>query len=76
MAAATRQKSGWVTANVVIMPAGADSRVWIFALSFKDPSSITDPTYFADEVDLGELQGDLQLLGVHPAAAQLGRRSA
>ena len=46
MAATTRQKSGWITANVVTLLLVLIPVVWILSLSFKDPSSITDPTYF------------------------------
>ena len=46
MAATTRQKSGWITANIVTILLVLIPVVWIFSLSFKDPSSITDPTYF------------------------------
>jgi trehalose/maltose transport system permease protein len=46
MAATTRQKSGWITANVVTILLVLIPVVWIFSLSFKDPSSITDPTFF------------------------------
>jgi multiple sugar transport system permease protein len=46
MAATTRQKSGWITANIVVMLLVLIPVVWIASLSFKDPSSITDPTYF------------------------------
>jgi multiple sugar transport system permease protein len=46
MAATTRQKSGWLTANVVVILLVLIPVVWIASLSFKDPSSITDPTFF------------------------------
>src|SRR3974377_381683 len=46
MAATTRQKSGWITANIVTILLGLIPVVWIACLSFKDPSSITDPTFF------------------------------
>ena len=46
MAATARQKSGWITANVVTMLVMLIPVVWIFSLSFKDPSTITDPTFF------------------------------
>jgi multiple sugar transport system permease protein len=46
MAATTRQKSGWISANVVVILLVLIPVVWIFSLSFKDPSSITDPTFF------------------------------
>src|SRR5215467_10120587 len=44
--ATTRQKSGWITANLVVILLVLIPVVWIFSLSFKDPSTITDPTYF------------------------------
>jgi multiple sugar transport system permease protein len=46
MAATTRQKSGWITANLVTILVVLIPVAWIFSLSFKDPASITDPTYF------------------------------
>ena len=46
MAATTRQKSGWITANLVVILLVLIPVVWIFSLSFKDPSTITDPTFF------------------------------
>ena len=46
MAATTRQKSGWITANIVVILLVLIPVLWIFSLSFKDPSTITDPTFF------------------------------
>ena len=46
MAATAKQKSGWITANVLTMLVMLVPVVWIFSLSFKDPSTITDPTFF------------------------------
>ena len=46
MAATAKQKSGWITANIVTMLVMLIPVVWIFSLSFKDPSTITDPTFF------------------------------
>jgi multiple sugar transport system permease protein len=46
MAATARQKSGWITANIVTMLVMLIPVLWIFSLSFKDPSTITDPTFF------------------------------
>src|SRR6516225_3024110 len=46
MAATTRQKSGWITANVIVILLVLIPVVWIASLSFKDPASITDPTFF------------------------------
>ena len=44
--ATTRQKSGWITANAVTILLVLIPVVWIASLSFKDPSTITDPTFF------------------------------
>jgi multiple sugar transport system permease protein len=46
MAATAKQKSGWITANIVTMLVMLIPVVWIFSLSLKDPSTITDPTFF------------------------------
>ncbi len=46
MAATAKQKSGWITANIVTMLVMLIPVAWIFSLSFKDPSTITDPTFF------------------------------
>jgi multiple sugar transport system permease protein len=46
MPATTRQKSGWISANIVTILVMLIPVVWIFSLSFKDPSTITDPTFF------------------------------
>jgi len=46
MAATTRQKSGWITANLVTILLVLIPVVWIASLSFKEPSTITDPTFF------------------------------
>ena len=46
MAATTRQKSGWMTANIVVILLVLIPVVWIASLSFKDPSTITNPTFF------------------------------
>jgi multiple sugar transport system permease protein len=46
MAATTRQKSGWISANILTILVMLIPVVWIFSLSFKDPSTITDPSFF------------------------------
>ena len=46
MAATTRQKSSWIVANIVTILLVLIPVVWIVSLSFKDPSTITDPTFF------------------------------
>ena len=40
MAATTRQKSGWITANIVTILLVLIPVLWIVSLSFKDPSTI------------------------------------
>src|SRR5262249_23721458 len=46
MATTTRQKSGWITANLITILLVLIPVVWIFSLSFKAPATITDPTFF------------------------------
>jgi multiple sugar transport system permease protein len=46
MAATVKQKSGWIAANTITMLVMLIPVVWICSLSFKDPSTITDPTFF------------------------------
>jgi len=46
MAATTRQKSGWITANVVTILLVLIPVLWIVSLSFKDPSTITNATFW------------------------------
>jgi multiple sugar transport system permease protein len=46
MAATRAQKSGWITANIVTILLVLIPVVWIASLSFKDPSTITNPTFF------------------------------
>ena len=41
-----RQKLGWGTANTVVVVLTLIPVVWILSLSFKDPSTIPDPTFF------------------------------
>ena len=42
----TRQKVGWGTANTIVVVLTLIPVLWIVSLSFKDPASITDPTFF------------------------------
>ena len=55
MAATTRQKVGWGTANIIVILLALIPILWIVSLSFKDPATITDAIVLAEEVDLGEL---------------------
>jgi multiple sugar transport system permease protein len=46
MATTTKQKAGWATANIVIIVLTLIPVLWIVSLSFKDPSSITDRSFW------------------------------
>jgi len=46
MASTTRQKAGWTTANIVVILLAIIPVLWIVSLSFKDPSSITDRSFW------------------------------
>jgi multiple sugar transport system permease protein len=60
MAATTaRQKLGWGTANTVAILLVLIPVLWIVSLSFKDPSTITDPTYFPTKWTLSNYSGIL-----------------
>jgi multiple sugar transport system permease protein len=45
MAATTRQKTGWITANTVVIILALIPVLWIVSLSFKDPKTITDASF-------------------------------
>jgi multiple sugar transport system permease protein len=45
-ATTTRQKVGWGSANVIAVVLVLIPVIWIVSLSFKDPATITDPTFF------------------------------
>src|SRR5436190_18267618 len=46
MPATTKDKVGWGTANVVVILLAIIPVLWIVSLSFKDPSSITDASFW------------------------------
>ncbi len=46
MNATPRQRFGWGTANVVVVLIAAIPVLWLVSLSFKDPSTITDGSYY------------------------------
>jgi trehalose/maltose transport system permease protein len=46
MATTARQKTGWGAANAITMLLVLIPVLWIVSLSFKDPSTITDATYW------------------------------
>src|SRR6476619_960257 len=46
MAATSKQKVGWGTANVLVILLSIIPVLWIVSLSFKDPSTITDRSFW------------------------------
>jgi multiple sugar transport system permease protein len=46
MAATAKQKAGWGTANVLVILLSIIPVLWIVSLSFKDPSTITDGSFW------------------------------
>jgi len=46
MAATSKQKVGWGTANVLVILLSIIPVLWIVSLSFKDPSTITDGSFW------------------------------
>ncbi|HEX2377511.1 MAG TPA: carbohydrate ABC transporter permease [Gaiellales bacterium] len=46
MNATPKQRLGWSTANVVVVLIAAIPVLWLVSLSFKDPSTITDGSYY------------------------------
>ncbi len=59
MATTTRQKAGWGTANTIVVVLILIPVVWIVSLSFKQPSSITGPTFFPTKWTLSNYSGIL-----------------
>ena len=46
MAVTTKQKAGWGAANIVVVLLAIVPVLWIVSLSFKDPSTITDSSFW------------------------------
>ncbi len=57
MATTARQKAGWGLANTVAIVLALIPVLWIVSLSFKDPSSITDPTFIPVKWTWGNYSG-------------------
>jgi len=57
MATTARQKTGWGLANTVAIVLALIPVLWIVSLSFKDPSSITDPTFIPVKWTWGNYSG-------------------
>ncbi len=57
MTTATRQKSLWAIGNTVVIVVAIVPVLWIASLSFKDPSTITDATFFPRKWTLVNYRG-------------------
>jgi multiple sugar transport system permease protein len=53
----TRQKTLWAIGNTIVILAAAVPVLWIASLSFKDPSTITDATFFPRKWTLENYRG-------------------
>jgi multiple sugar transport system permease protein len=60
MAATTQQKVGWGTANTVVVVLAMIPVLWIMSLSFKDPATITDATFWPKKWTLENYRGIFQ----------------
>ncbi len=60
MAATTKQKVGWGAANIIIVVVVAIPVLWIVSLSFKDPASVTDQTFWPTKWTLENYKGIFQ----------------
>jgi multiple sugar transport system permease protein len=57
MTATAKQKVGWGTANTVAVVLAAVPVLWIVSLSFKDPATITDATFWPKKWTLENYRG-------------------
>jgi multiple sugar transport system permease protein len=57
MATTARQKTGWITANTIVILLAVIPVLWILSLSFKDPSTITDATFWPKKWTLENYRG-------------------
>jgi multiple sugar transport system permease protein len=57
MATTARQKTGYITANTVVILLAIIPVLWILSLSFKDPSTITDATFWPKKWTLENYRG-------------------
>ncbi len=60
MAVSTRQKTGWATANTVIIILALIPVLWIVSLSFKDPTTLTSATFWPKKWTLQNYRGIFQ----------------
>jgi multiple sugar transport system permease protein len=57
MAASPRERTGWITANTVVIVLALVPVLWILSLSFKDPATITDATFWPKKWTLENYRG-------------------
>jgi multiple sugar transport system permease protein len=60
MAVTTRQKTGWATANTVIIVLALIPVLWIVSLSFKDPTTLTNASFWPKKWTLQNYRGIFQ----------------
>jgi multiple sugar transport system permease protein len=60
MAATTKEKVGWGTANTVVILVAIIPVLWIVSLSFKDPTTLTDPSFLPTKWTLENYRGIFQ----------------
>jgi multiple sugar transport system permease protein len=60
MASTTRAKVGWGTANTVVILISLIPVLWIVSLSFKDPATITDASFWPKKWTLENYRGIFQ----------------
>ena len=60
MATTGKQKAGWGSANVVIILVALIPVLWIMSLSFKDPATINDPSFWPKTWTLENYRGIFQ----------------
>lgn len=60
MAATSRQKTGWGTANTFVIILALIPVLWIASLSFKDPTTITDASFWPKKWTLENYRGIFQ----------------
>jgi multiple sugar transport system permease protein len=57
MNVSARQRFGWGLANVVVVVIAAIPVLWLVSLSFKDPSTLTDGSYYPHKWTLANYRG-------------------
>jgi multiple sugar transport system permease protein len=60
MAATTRERVSWGTANTIVIILALVPVLWILSLSFKDPTTITDATFWPKKWTLENYRGIFQ----------------